>query len=197
MKGIDVSSYQETIDWAAVKQTGLVDFAYAKATEGEYEIDPQYARNKAVCLERQIPFGSYHYFHPSEDPKAQAYHFLHVIGSGPNDTLIPMLDVEEADGLSSHEIVNAIHAFLSVVKGRPLIYTYYAFWNDTMKGNSEFAAYPLWLAEYNSDAEPTMPNGWSEWVLWQKSRTESVNGITGSVDFDVLNPRVAFKTLQK
>ncbi|MDE2098141.1 MAG: glycosyl hydrolase family 25 [Patescibacteria group bacterium] len=203
IRGADISSYQGQVDFAAVKASGQIDFIFAKATEGISEVDPQFARNKVVCAERGIPFGAYHFFHPSEDPKAQALHFLRslqsrVAGVQPPE-LRPMVDVEIDEGCSAAQIVSALKAFLATLGalGRSvLIYTDYGFWNDNVGGSSAFPDHLLWLAEYNNDAEPTLPGGWTDWVLWQHTASGHVDGISGDVDLDLLNPRVAFKALQ-
>ena len=43
--GIDVSHWQGRITWRAVRDAG-VEFAFAKASEGQTFVDGQYARNK-------------------------------------------------------------------------------------------------------------------------------------------------------
>jgi lysozyme len=191
--GIDISSYQGAPDFAAVKAAGSVEFIYAKASEGESEVDPQFARNKAVCAERGLPFGAYHFFHPEEDPKQQAAHFRNVAGQC---ALIPMVDVEIDSGMAAAEIVAALRKFVVCIPGAVLIYSDYGFWNDSMAGSSAFISYPFWVAEYNSAPEPLLPRGVTTWRIWQHSCTGTVAGIDGAVDLDVLNSSVTLDSLK-
>ena len=62
--GIDVSVWQHDIDWAKVKQTGLVDFVIIRAGWG-YNLtsqdDAEFLDNVKGCIENDIPFGIYLY----------------------------------------------------------------------------------------------------------------------------------------
>jgi lysozyme len=51
---------------------------------------------------------------------------------------------------------------------KPIIYTYYHYYKDYLKG--EFDDYPLWLANYNDVPTPSPDD---EWQFWQFSE----NGI--------------------
>lgn len=193
MQGIDVSAYQGFIDWAAVRATGDVSFAYVKATEGESVSDSQFVRNWQVLAQRpEIKRGAYHFFRFNSDPIAQANFFLAAAAPQTGD-LLPMIDIETNDGLTDvTRCVNVISAFLGQVEraigGRKmLIYTSYGFWNGSMNGTDAFSGHPLWIAEYNSDAAPTLPNGWTNWSIWQFESNGKIGGIIGDVDMDRLN----------
>jgi len=191
MDGIDVSRFQGTIDWAAVKATGSVDFVIAKATEGLSLVDDQFARNLSVCKERGIPIGAYHFFHPHSDPKAQADHFLSVVDVDDLD-ILPAVDVELSDNVAQAGIVQALSTFIQAIEKktngkRMLLYTFYSFWNDTMHGSDAFSGHPLWLAEYNQDPSPTLPLGFSNYAIWQYSKTGNIDGIAGDVDLNRLS----------
>lgn len=198
LSGIDVSVYQGQIDWAAVKDSGSVDFAYAKATEGANEIDPAFARNQQVCAERGIPFGAYHFFHPEIDGETQARHFL-TVAKPKVGQLIPMVDVEIDSGCSPAEIIEQLAKFdrycEGILKAKIIIYTDYGFWQSNVNGSDAFSGHQLWIAEYNHDKQPTLPNGWSDWAIWQHSSSGSVPGIVGDVDLDVLNPNVRLRSI--
>jgi lysozyme len=55
---------------------------------------------------------------------------------------------------------------------------------------ASLAAYPLWIADYGV-AAPTLPNGWSTWLLWQYSESGAVQGIDSPVDLDLVNGPIA------
>lgn len=192
-KGIDVSSYQGFIDWAAVSSSGEVAFAYTKATEGVSVSDSQFARNWQVLSQRrEIKRGAYHFFHFTSDPVAQANFFLAAANFQAGD-LLPMVDVEVNDGVTDiTQCVNILSQFLDCVERalggkKVIVYTSYGFWNGSMNGSDAFSGHPLWIAEYNSDNAPTLPNGWNDWVIWQYESNGQINGITGDVDMDRLN----------
>lgn len=191
MIGIDISYAQGVIDWSAVAAQGNVSFAYAKATEGISIVDDQFERNWSVTRMRSIPRGAYHFFHFDVDPVAQAQHFLSVATPAKGD-LLPMVDVEVPNGDDLATKVAKLGQFITTVERaiggkRMLIYSSYGFWNSSMGGSGAFSGHPLWIAEYNNDPQPSLPNGWNSWAIWQYSDAGSVAGINGSVDMDRLN----------
>lgn len=198
IKGLDVSSYQGRIDWNAVKSTGI-GFAYAKCTEGTSFIDDQYDRNSHALRQWEVPFGAYHYFHPSIDPIEQAQFFLKATDD--HGGLIPMVDVEETEGESAESIVTSLATFTRAVEQKfgkkMLIYTGYSFWNTSVGGSDGFAGHPLWISEYNSDDAPTLPNGWTEYAIWQYADDGICNGISSHVDLDRLNPSMELSAIMR
>lgn len=189
LQGIDVSYAQGAIDWSKVPSSGI-SFAYAKASEGQTLVDERFAENYSALGRSSIKRGAYHFMRFRTDPAAQADNFLRVANPQKGD-LVPMVDVEVSDGVSLQDCATRLSAFLKVVEKRigrfMLIYTSYGFWNYTMGGYDGFSGHPLWIAEYNSDPEPTMPNGWRNWTIWQHSDAGRVAGIAGNVDMNKLN----------
>ena len=204
VRGIDASTFQNVIDWAAVKASGLVQFAYARATDGPFYMDPTFERNHDVARERDIPIGSYHFFRFNADPIAQARHFVtQSFARGRLGSLLPMIDVEEEsfDGPMDYKAaLNAISNFVHTVIGlcgirTMILYTNYDTWNTRMQNAQRFANLPLWLAQ-TLDPRTGLFGGWADWFLWQDS-TETVPGITGPVDFDLLNPQHTLKDITR
>ena len=80
--GIDVSRWQERIDWqrvAKMRDNGIrLQFAFIKATEGEKLVDPYFSRNWQLSRENGLLRGAYHYFSPSVAAPVQARLFLPV-----------------------------------------------------------------------------------------------------------------------
>lgn len=187
--GIDVSSYQGEIDFGQVARE--VAFVFAKASEGVSFVDDRFAANHDGAKGAGIAFGAYHFLRFNVDPHEQAAHFLSTI-DGRAGTLLPMVDVEVTDGADAKTLLTSIDAFMADVEKtlggkRMLLYTYYGFWEESMAGSSAFSGHPLWIAEYNSDAEPSLPAGFDRWVIWQYSSKGAVKGIEGDVDMDRLN----------
>jgi lysozyme len=185
LSGIDVSHYQGTVDWPAVKSNSI-GFAFAKATQGTTMVDSQFSTNWANMKAAGLLRGAYHFFDSSCDPTAQANHFLATIGSLDATDLPPVLDIESFSGAyGTTDLPTNVQTWLNIVgqsQGRkPMIYTGTSFWNKYM--NDQFGGYPLWIAEYGV-SQPTLPNGWTAWTFWQSSQTGIVPGVSGNVDMD-------------
>lgn len=190
LRGVDVSDWQPNIDWTQVAAAGI-HFAYAKATEGVDGTQDTFIANHDGCKAAGIPFGAYHFFRPYLDGAQQAEHFLSTI-DGYQGQLLPMVDVEVTDSLPADAIARQLSAFLTTLEKtldgkRAIIYASYGFWNSSMGGSDAFSGHPFWIAEYNSDANPTLPNGFRKWVLWQYADDGNIAGIPGNVDRDLLN----------
>jgi len=63
LPGIDVSNYQASMNWTAVKNAG-VKYAFVKATEGVDYVDPSFANHMANAKSRGILVGTYHFCRP-------------------------------------------------------------------------------------------------------------------------------------
>jgi lysozyme len=191
VNGIDVSYAQGAIDWAGVSETEIA-FAYVKATEGISINDEQFSRNWSTSKARGIPRGAYHFFHFNDDPVSQANFFLAAANPQAGD-LLPAVDVEVTDGMSNlMQLIQRLRAFISTVEQaisgrRMMIYTGWDFWNTSLAGSDAFSGHPLWIAEYNTDPAPSLPDGWTNWSIWQHQSNGSVSGINGDVNLDVLN----------
>lgn len=96
--GIDVSRWQERIDWqrvAKMRDNGIrLQFAFIKATEGEKLVAPYFSRNWQLSRENGLLRGAYHYFSPSVSASVQARLFLQTVDFSQGD-FPAVLDVEE------------------------------------------------------------------------------------------------------
>lgn len=163
------------------------DFAFLKATGGNTYVDPTLTRNAADAATAGLLRGAYHFYIPKDDPKSQARHYLETT-KGLTLDLPPVLDVEK---IPPHDDVatfrSQIRIWLDVVEDargcKPIIYASRSFWADYL--GPEFAAYPLWLAEYAKRARP--PKGSGGWVFWQSSQEGRIDGIKGPVDLNHFN----------
>src|ERR1700689_5201313 len=100
--GIDVSKYQDFIDWGMVKDMRVGDvqmsFAFIKATEGLGNEDAFFKRNWKKSGDAGISRGAYHSFLATKSGKAQAENFINSVELGPGD-LPPVLDIEQTYGV--------------------------------------------------------------------------------------------------
>jgi GH25 family lysozyme M1 (1,4-beta-N-acetylmuramidase) len=198
LEGIDVSHWQNTIDWSQVAAAGK-SFAIIKASEDTDYVDPMYATNRAAANAVGIRTTGYHFARPdatANDAVAEADHFIATVNLVPGD-LVPALDLEVSGGLGTTALQNWVKAWLDEVTirlgVRPMIYTSPSFWKNYLGDTSMFAdaGYSiLWIAHWTTNASPTVPgNNWGGhgWTFWQYSNQGSVPGITGRVDLDRYN----------
>jgi GH25 family lysozyme M1 (1,4-beta-N-acetylmuramidase) len=186
VKGIDVSYYQGTIDWARVKTAG-VKYAFIRVSDGLATIDTKFDTYWAQSRANGIIHGAYQFFRPNQDPIAQADLFLEKIGNTiADDDLPPVLDVEAANGMTPAQIASKAKQWLDHVEAalgiKPIIYTGFYFWRDQVGAPAYGAQYPLWHAQYTSAACPNISAPWTAWAFWQYTSTGTVDGIAGNVD---------------
>jgi GH25 family lysozyme M1 (1,4-beta-N-acetylmuramidase) len=103
--GTDVSSFQPSINWPALRTDGI-SFAWTKATEGTYYQDAYFASHETGAVAAGVLIGAYHFARPSDDPNitgansadTEAQYFWsfasNYVQAGGN-YLVPMLDWED------------------------------------------------------------------------------------------------------
>ena len=187
--GIDVSKYQDYIDWEMVKAMRVGDvqmsFAFIKATEGLGSEDALFKRNWKKSRDAGLSRGAYHFFLATKSGKAQAENFINSVELLPGD-LPPVLDIEQTYGVSTDKLRQRAKEWLQTVQDYyhviPMIYTNVDFYKQYLK--DDFDGYPLWVAHY---LQKDRPNITREWAFWQHSEAGRVNGVVTHVDFDVFN----------
>ncbi|WP_405134243.1 glycoside hydrolase family 25 protein [Nocardia sp. NBC_01388] len=190
--GPDVSSWQHLngtmINWFAVRAAGH-NFAMVKATEGLNYVNPYFIPDSVLMRTAGVARGTYHFARPALPPEPQAalYAAVALGQNGPLD-LPPVLDMEDAGGLSPGGLIDWTHRYLNTVQaltGRtPIIYTYPRFWQTAMGDSNEFTRYPLWIADYRGNDGPEVPGGWPAWTFWQYTDSGNVPGINGGTDLN-------------
>lgn len=184
LPGIDVSSYQGTVDWKRVKAAGVV-FAFARVSDGLEVVDARFAENFTEMKRAGVRRGAYQYFRASVDPQAQADLIVTTVRRLGLPDLPLVADVETADGMPTEVLRERLQRWLTRVerrtRRRPIVYTSPTV-GELLAG--EFAAHPLWVAHYGVDC-PTLPTGWSRWSFWQHSSDGRVPGVSGPVDLDL------------
>lgn len=191
--GIDVSKYQGRIDWGLVGLTP-VRFVIMRATLGNRYRDGRFARNVAGARRNGLTIGAYHFAKPGPapwDPRAEADHFLDVVGLRAGD-VVPVLDIEETGGLGPRQLRTWAAAWLQRVEDRTgvraMIYSGNHFWHGFMRNTAWFADrdHPLWVAHWYV-ASPDVPGDrWGDrgFTVWQFSARGRIPGIRGPVDLD-------------
>ena len=183
--GIDVSYYQETIDWPRVYRAGM-RFAFIRISDGTTNSDPMFVRNWAGAKRAKLRRGVYQYFRPEESATAQADLVIAALARDPGE-LPPAIDVEVTGGKTPAQLAAGVRTWIDRVRSRlhvePIVYTSPDFWRDRV-GDANLSAQPLWIAHYTTDC-PRVPPAWPRWAFWQHSERGQVPGIDGPVDLDV------------
>jgi lysozyme len=181
VQGIDVSSHQGNVDWAAQWNAGR-RFVWVKATESTNYTNPFFAQQYNGSYNQGFIRGAYHFATPNTSSgTAQADWFSNHGGgwSGDGKTLPGALDMEynpygsTCYGLSKASMTQWILDFSNRYKARwnkfPAIYTSTSWWSQCVSGDFS-STNPLWVARYASSVG-TLPCCWGFYTVWQYSST--------------------------
>lgn len=192
--GIDVSKWNQEIDWEAVKNAGI-EFAiircgYRGASTGALVIDPRYKENIEGAIEAGIPVGVYFFTQARDEVEAveEASMVIRLIEDYDVDYPV-FLDSESAggrgraDGLDSDERTRAHRAFLQTIQAAGYETGIYASrnWLKDRIDMTRLSDYRIWLAEY-ADA-PTYDEYY--YHMWQYTSKGTVDGISTNVDLNL------------
>ena len=193
-RGIDVSAYQEDIDWEAVANSG-VDFAFIRLcyrgyTEGSLVRDVYFDRNVQGAIENGIGVGVYFVTQAItvEEAKEEARYVLENIKY--YDVTWPLVyDIEghssteaRANKISLEKNTEQIVAFCETIKEAgytPMVYSNTK-WFVSKIDMSQIKDYDIWYAYYKDSVY--FPYNFQ---IWQHSCTGRVNGISGDVDLNI------------
>lgn len=191
--GIDVSKWNQEINWAAVKEEG-VEFAiircgYRGASSGALVIDPRYEENIQGAIDAGIPVGVYFFTQALDEVEAveEASMVIRLIEAYDVDYPV-FLDSESAggsgraDGLTAKERTAAHKAFLETISAAGYETGVYASrnWLYDRINMTDLSEYKTWLAEY---AEVPAYEGYYD--MWQYTSKGTVNGISTNVDLNL------------
>lgn len=206
---IDVSSWQHTIDWQAVKNAG-VEGAIIRLSYGWGNgFDAQALRNINECKRLGIPFGVYIYSYAYDANTGAAegsdvVSLLRKAGVNPGDLSYPVYyDLEKwtwtghtppTNPSTYDSIVNAWYGKLKSAGYNNLSVYSYTSYLDSELNSSNIHAKTRWVAQYGATmgytAFPTNDHG------WQYTSSGSVNGINGTVDLNAFGSEEFVSTLQ-
>ena len=194
MKGIDVSSWQETINWAKVK--GQIDFAIIRLGYGdniEKQDDKYFFNNVNGCIANNIPFGVYIYSYATNlsgnaSIQSEVNHckrLLSKIGKKPFCVYIDMED-DSTIKLGKTTLTNFAIEFCKQITNAGYKAGVYSNqnWYQNYLNPSTIASYgySIWCAKYSDNK----PNISSNYDIWQYSEKGKINGIIGNVDMNLM-----------
>jgi lysozyme len=162
---IDISHHNGNVNLEKAKADGIVG-VIQKASQGQSNIDPTYARNRDRARAAGLLWGAYH-FATGSDGLKQAVHFLSVIGDDPEALLVldfepnptgPSMDLEEARAFVTH-VAEQTGRFPGFYSGHYI--------KQLLGSGSDpvLAECWFWLAQYGPTA--VVPKNWPTWTMWQ------------------------------
>jgi lysozyme len=190
--GVDVSKYQDRVDWHELKRNGIA-FAFIKATEGGDRVDDRFHAHWRGARAAGIPRGAYHFFYFCRPASEQAEWFIRHVPRE-RGALPPVLDMEWNHKSPTCRIRPApetvreeMMAFLARIgqhyRQTPIIYTTIDFYRDNRL--DLVRGYPFWLRSVAG--HPSSRYGNQAWTFWQYTGTGIVPGIAGDADLNVFH----------
>ena len=194
-RGIDVSTYNGTIDWTAVKNSGIsfviIRCGFRGYTKGGLIYDSKYKSYIQGATAAGLKVGLYFFSQAKNEAEAVEEASLCVNLAQGNTISYPIfIDSEyangsrtgRADGLDKATRTAVCRAFCETIKSAgytPGVYASKSWLNDKLDA-SQLSSYKIWLAHYTGQTDYT-----GKYDLWQHTAKGSVNGIKGNVDLDI------------
>ena len=189
--GIDVSKWNGTIDWTAVKNSGvsyvIIRCGYRGSSQGTLIEDPKYYANIKGATAAGLKVGIY-FFTQAVDEREAVEEASMVLDMVKNYKIsYPIfLDVESsggrADSISKETRTAVCRAFCKTIQDAGYTAGIYAnkTWLTSKIDAGQLSAYKIWLAQYASS-----PTYTGRYDLWQYKSTGRVSGISGNVDLNI------------
>ena len=186
VKGIDVSRWQGTIDWAKVKAAGI-GFAIIKAggSDAGFYTDSKWEANYKGAKAAGIPIGAYYFVGKdcvtAAAGKADAERFLQIL-KGKQLEYPVYMDNEAQPASAKTGITEAAIAFCEMMED---VGYFVGIYGSAVSGfkermdDSKLTPYARWVAQYASKCSYK-----GDYGIWQYSSKGSVDGISGNVDLD-------------
>lgn len=185
-KGIDVSSYQGSINWEEARN--YIDFAIIRCGWGnnvESQDDPRFNQNATECERLDIPYGVYLFSYATNlvMAKSEVEHTLRLIKDKKLEYPV-FLDVEAKEQLNlpKEELTNIVKYYCEEIEKAGYyvgiyasLYTFNRFLNS-----KELEKFDKWVADWSKDFNYKGSSG-----LWQNTDHDLIRGINTRVDGDI------------
>ena len=186
--GIDVSEYQDKINWDKVKEIDggyPIEFVFVRASIGNERADRKFKKYWKKAKEKGFICGAYHYYRPNENSIEQADNFIKQVTLVEGD-FPPVLDIEKLPKTQSiGRLKVGLKRWLEKVEAhygvKPIIYSGESYYEDFLK--DDFEEYPFWIANYTAFYKDID----DEWSIWQLTENGRIPGIKGPVDINIYN----------
>jgi len=182
-----------------------VQWAFAKATEGNYYHDASFVANMANGKAAGVQMGAYDFARPDLlSPATEANYFWSFAGGkiiADGKSLYPMVDFEVFNGhVGASTYTSWFNAWSTDVKAKTAHFLHPVIYCSAGTGACDLNTsiyLSAWIANYNGEnlytGDPwsccTGCNAWApgthnNWTYWQVSSTGRISGISGNVDLD-------------
>ncbi len=189
--GIDVSKHNGSIDWNAVKNSGvsfvIIRCGYRGSSTGALIADPKFAANIQGATAAGLKVGLYVFSQAVNNREAVEEASMAIEKARGYKITYPIfIDVEaaggRADGIDNGTRTEVIRTFCNTVQAEGYTAGLYANrnWLNTKISTGSLGNVKVWLAQYA--AAPTY-NG--RYEMWQYSSTGKIGGIKGNVDLNI------------
>lgn len=190
IKGIDVSAWQNKIDWKTVADYGM-DFVIIRITEAGNVVDSQFENNLAGCNKYNIPVGVYKYSYAMTIAEIQSEARKVVSTLNGRKIQFPVfLDLEYHNqrtlgAESIHKMADAFRKIIEAAGYKFAIYCNLDWYMNVIC--SHLRKYEFWIARYPANDNGTLQERLRPdiGIGWQYSSKAKIPGISGNVDRDV------------
>lgn len=189
VRGVDISSYQGTIDWQVLAGQD-VDFAFIKATEGSSYVDSFFAINYENAIKTNLRVGAYHFFSYDSSGATQAE--LFIANVAPYDNMLPpVVDVEfygdkeknlPDKETTQRELSDLLLKLEEHYGLKPIIYATEKSYRLYIE--NAFEEYDIWIR--NVITSPNLSDDRS-WTFWQYTNRDKLDGYSGKEQFIDIN----------
>ncbi len=159
---IDIS-HNNDIDLPAAKAAGIVAIIH-KATEGATFQDPMYATRRAEARQLGLLWGAYH-VGTAADVGQQLANFAQTAQPEAGDLVVLDYEVNSGNQMTRQQAEQFVTQFQQQYGYRPLLYGSSLL--PAIPAASPLAACRLWIADYVTAAQPSLPAAFDAYVLWQ------------------------------
>ena len=190
--GIDVSKYQPSINWSAVKSSGvdyvIIRCGYRGSSTGVLVEDPYFKSHIKGAKAAGLKVGVYFFTTALTEAEAvEEASMCAYLCNGYGLDFPIFMDCESSpragyNGMSASQRTAVIKAFCNTIRSAGYTPGVYAnkTWLTSYMHAGELSGYKIWLAQYNA-AGPTYSG---KYDMWQYTSKGSVNGISGYVDMN-------------
>ena len=192
IRGIDVSSYQGSIDWEEISSQDI-SFAFIKATEGSSFVDECFSYNFKEAQKTNLAVGAYHFFSYDSSGSTQAENFIKTVEPF-NGMLPPVIDLEfygdkeknppvrSGVGTQLKTMLDALEEHYGL---KPIIYATEKSYELYLSNGYE--NYDIWIRNVITSPKLTDNRLWTFWQFTNRGRLDGYVGEERFIDINIFN----------
>ena len=180
--GIDVSAWQGSIDWNAVKNSG-VTFAMVRLGNVPYGIDEKAVQNALGAAAAGLRVGAYVFTYATtpEEAAADAALAINLMANLPISFPVAVdIESDSQKRMNAADLAAIANVFSTMIYQAgytPMVYSNKSLLTDKL----HIVPWDVWVAQYADACDYRYP-----YAMWQASCTGKIAGIDGPVDINYL-----------